>query len=48
MEGKWCGLFQGIPTGRVFVSNDLSVPIVTAEQPVSCVRGPAEYGRRWS
>ena len=48
MEGNWCGLFQGMPTGRVFVSSDLSVPIFTAEQPASCVGGPAEYGRRWS
>ena len=48
MEGNLCGLFQGMPTGRVFISSDLSVPIVTAEQPVSCAGGPAEYGRRWS
>ena len=48
MEGNWCGLFQGMLTVRVCVSNDLSVRIVTAEQPVSCVVAPAEYRRRWS
>jgi len=48
MEGNWCDLFQGMLTVRVFVSNDLPVPIVTAEQPVSCVGAPAEYRRRWS
>jgi hypothetical protein len=37
---------SGFAHGCVFISSDLSVPIVTAEQPVSCVGGPAEYGCR--
>jgi predicted GNAT family acetyltransferase len=37
MEGNWYDLFQDRPIVRIFVSSDLCIPIVTEEQPVSCV-----------